>query len=103
MDNAEQRSLPIAAPAWPEHCTTVRRHLPFRAGIRDSSAPRNTAGHPAPCQGQVTSAPSNSPLTLRGAGLHPGVVDEELFVELGELLRQLRDFLLGEDRFHRTH
>jgi len=43
------------------------------------------------------------PLTLRGAGLHPGVVDEELFVELDELLRLLRGFVLGEDRLHRTH
>src|SRR5712664_3751625 len=43
------------------------------------------------------------PLTLRGAGLNPGVVDEELFVELDELLRRLRGFVLGEDRLHRTH
>src|ERR1700730_14357849 len=43
------------------------------------------------------------PSTLRGAGLHPGVVDEELFVELDELLRRLRGFVLGEDRLHRTH
>src|ERR1700738_5564079 len=43
------------------------------------------------------------PLTLRGAGLRPGVVDEELFVELDELFRRLRGFVLGEDRLHRTH
>src|SRR5258708_2932452 len=43
------------------------------------------------------------PLTLRGTGLHPGVVDEELVVELDELLRLLRGFVLCEDRLHRTH
>src|SRR5712692_9463297 len=43
------------------------------------------------------------PLTLRGAGLHLGVVDEVLFVELDELLRLLRGFVLCEDRLHRTH
>src|SRR5260370_476591 len=43
------------------------------------------------------------PLRLRGTGLHPGVVDEELFVELDELLRRLRGFVLCEDRLHRTH
>src|SRR5260370_16926458 len=64
---------------------------------------RKTASPPGPGPRAGHLGSGQLPLTLRGAGLHPGVVDEELFVELDELLRLLRGFVLGEDRLHRTH
>src|SRR6267378_4327334 len=64
---------------------------------------RKTASPPGPVPRAGHLGSRLLPLRLRGTGLHPGVVDEELFVELDELLRLLRGFVLREDRLHRTH
>src|SRR5947209_19794554 len=48
------------------------------------------------------SAAGGVQLLLRG-GLDPGVVLEELLVELDEVLPLLRSLVLGEDRLHRAH
>src|SRR5947208_16619316 len=48
------------------------------------------------------SAAGGVQLLLRG-GLDPGVVLEELLVELDEVLALLGSLILGEDRLHRTH
>src|SRR5437867_8398581 len=48
------------------------------------------------------SAAGGVQLLLRG-GLDPGVVLEELLVELDEVLPLLGSLILGENRLHRTH
>src|SRR6266853_5505270 len=79
------------AEAVPDHDAQAARGSP---PYRWPPGPVPRAGHLGSLQ---------LPLTLRGAGLHPGVVDEELFVELDEPLRLLRGLVLGEDRLHRTY
>src|SRR5216684_4955716 len=79
------------AEAVPDHDAQAARGSP----------PYRRAPGPVPRAGHLGSL--QLPLTLRGAGLHLGVVDEVLFVELDELLRLLRGFVLCEDRLHRTH